>query len=458
MSAPHPTAPRYVDPALEQLPYAAFRARQLSALRRLLADVWTTNPFYRERWQAAGVRLDAITSHEAFTEAIPTVDKAAFLADQEASPPYGRRYAAAVDALGQIHTTSGTSGLGQEIHAIGRSEIAAMGRGYHYLFKWCGIEPGMRALLTFKLSTLAGGQTYTQGVMSYPLVTLFAADKSTDDKVELLRRHDVQLLQAFTGYLQRLRSALEAKGLTPRDDLPALRAIVTGLQAYHPAWMEEIADYWGVPVAEHYGSTQTTLHMATCEYGPTPGGGRGMLHNFGDLVHLEVIDPATGRHVGPGEEGEIVVTTLFRRLVPVVRFRLGDKARFLPASACACGRPFDGVQAGAITRYDDMLKIKGVNFWPQTADTFILATPGVEDFVADVAFTPDGLEVVTLTLEPSVDAPAARLEQAALEVQRIFSDSIGFSVRIAWTQPGALPRFDYKVNRWTDRRELRGRA
>jgi phenylacetate-CoA ligase len=448
------TAQRFADEHLERLPREELRRHQLALLRRLLEDVWATNAFYRERWQAAGVRLDAIRSHEDFTAAIPTVDKAAFLADQEDAPPFGRRLGQGVDELGQIHMTSGTSGLAQEVHAIGRSEIAAMGSGYHFLFKWAGIEPGMRALLTFKLSTLAGGQTYTQGVMSYPLVTLFAADKTTEDKVDLLRTYDVEVLQAFSGYLQRLRSVLEARDMEPRKDLPALRAIVTGLQAYDVDWMQEAAAYWGVPLAEHYGSTQTTLHMATCEQGPTPGGRRGMLHNFGSLVHVEVIDPDTGLHVAPGEEGEIVVTTLFRRLVPVVRFRLNDKARYLPASACQCGRPFDGVEAGTISRYDDMLKVKGVNFWPQTGDAIVLSSPVVEDFVGEVAFTKTGGERVTLRIEPRAGAGEPERVAAGRDVARAFKEKVGFSVAIEWTQPGELPRFDYKVKRWIDRRRL----
>lgn len=454
MTGASPAGPRHADPALEQMPYDDFRSHQLGILRRLLHDVGASNVFYRALWEDAGVRLDSIRSFEDFAAAIPTVDKAMFLADQESAPPFGRRLGAGVGELGQIHMTSGTSGLAQEIHAVARDEIAPMGRGYHYLFRWAGIEPGMRALLTFRLSTLAGGQTYTQGVRSYPLVTLFAADKSTEDKVELLRTFDVHVLQAFGGYLQRLRSALESRRMTPRTDLPSLRAILTGLQAYDVAWMQEVADYWGVPVAEHYGSTQTTLHMATCEQGPTPGGRRGMLHNFGDLVHLEVVDPDTGLHVAPGEEGEIVVTTLFRRMVPVIRFRIGDKARFLPASTCRCGRPFDGVEAGTITRYDDMLKVKGVNFWPQTAETIVLAHAAVEDFVGEVSFTDLGNELVTLRLEPRTGADEKARAAASEEIGRIFKEKVGFSVRIEWTRPGELPRFDYKVKRWTDDRAL----
>lgn len=458
MTGPAHEGPRHADPALETMPYEDFRSHQLRILWRLLHDVRASNDFYRALWEGAGVRLDSIRSFEDFAAAIPTVDKAMFLADQESAPPFGQRLAAGVGELGQIHMTSGTSGLAQEIHAVARDEIAPMGRGYHYLFRWAGVEPGMRALLTFKLSTLAGGQTYTQGVMSYPLVTLFAADKSTEDKIELLRTFDVQVLQAFSGYLQRLRSALESRGMTPRADLPFLRAILTGLQAYDVAWMQEVADYWGVPVAEHYGSTQTTLHMATCERGPTPGGERGLLHNFGDLVLLEVIDPRSGLHVAPGEEGEIVVTTLFRRMVPVIRFRIGDRARFLPASACPCGRPFDGVEAGTITRYDDMLKVKGVNFWPQTADTIVFASAAVEDFVGEVSFTDRGHEVVALRLEPKPGADENARAAAAEEIGRGFKEKVGFSVRIDWTRPGELPRFDYKVKRWTDKRALAPRS
>jgi phenylacetate-CoA ligase len=456
MSAPRRTAPRYVYPELEQLSYEDFRARQLSQLTDLVDHVWRTNPFYRERWQAARVVPESIRSFEDFTAAIPTVDKAAFLSDQESAPPFGRRYASGVDALGQIHTTSGTSGLVKEVHAIGRDEIALMGQGYHFLFKWAGIDPGMRALLTFKLSTLAGGQTYTQGVSSYPLVTLFAADKSTEEKIDLLLDYNVNVLQAFSGYLQRLRSSLDARGLDPRRDLPSLTAILTGLQAYDVAWMEAMSDYWGVPVAEHYGSTQTTLHMASCEFGPVLEGRRGMLHNFGHLVHLEVIDRDSGRHVAPGEEGEIVVTTLFRRLVPVVRFKLGDKARFKPASSCRCGRPFDGVEAGTISRYDDMMKVKGVNFWPQAADGIVLGGAVVEDYLGEVTFTQQGQEVVTLRIEPKVGATQEAMEATAKKIRSDFQQQIGFDVRIDWARAGELPRFDYKVARWSDRRTLAG--
>jgi phenylacetate-CoA ligase len=456
VTASRASKPRYVDPQLEQLPYDDFSKIQFSRVKGLVDQVWQTNAFYRERWKAAGVRPDTIKTFEDFTAAIPTVDKAAFLTDQEDAPPFGRRYDPAQGALGQIHTTSGTSGHTREVHAIGRDEIAAMGSGYHLLFRWAGIDPGMRAVLTFKLSTLAGGQTFTQGVMSYPLVTLFGGDKSTEEKIDLLLDYDVNMLQAFGGYLQRLRSSVDARGLDPRRDLPHLKAIVTGLQAYDIGWLDGMAEYWGVPVAEHYGSTQTTLHMASCEFGPTLDGRRGMLHNFGHLVHLEIVDPESGMHVAPGEEGEVVVTTLFRRLVPVIRFRLGDKARFMPASCCRCGRPFDGVEAGTISRYDDMMKVKGVNFWPATADGIILSSPVVEDFIGDVAFAPHGLEVVTLRLEPKPSASDAAKAAAAEDVRRTFKERVGFDVTVEWAGVGELPDFDYKVARWTDRRRLAG--
>lgn len=450
------SASRFVDRELETMPRQEFRSIQFGRLTALLERVAKTNPFYRERWAAAGMRLDDIRTFEDFTALVPTVDKAAFLADQATAPPFGSRFDASCGLVGQIHSTSGTSGLAKEIHVIGRDEIMPMARGYHYLFAWAGIEPGMRALLTLRLSTLAGGQTFTQGVMSYPLVPLFAADKSSEDKIDLLRDFDVDLLQAFSGYLQRLRSILERRGWSPAEHLPALKAILTGLQAYDVAWMQEMADYWGVPIAEHYGSTQTTLHMATCERGPTPHGERGMLHNVGDLVHVEVIDPETGEHVEPGEEGEIVVTTLFRHLVPVIRFRLGDKARYLPGEACPCGRPFDGVEAGTISRYDDMMKIKGVNFWPASAEGLIVNSPLVEDFVAEVSFDHAGAEVVTLTLEQHKDAAGADFDEEARAIRQAFKSKIGFDVTVQWAPPGALPHFDYKVARWRDARHLAG--
>ena len=88
--------------------------------------------------------------------------------------------------------------------------------------------------------------------------------------------------------------------------------------------------------------------------------------------------------VQPGEEGELVITTLDKVASPVVRFRTADKVRFFTHDYCDCGRPFNLIECGTIARFDDMVKVKGLNIWPQTLDELLFSYPEIEEYNAKV--------------------------------------------------------------------------
>jgi phenylacetate-CoA ligase len=182
-----------------------------------------------------------------------------------------------------------------------------------------------------------------------------------------------------------------------------------------------------------------------------------MIHLLEDRVYCEVVDRATGEPVGPGEEGELVITPLQAEASPLLRFATGDRVRWLPPEACGCGRPFAGLEAGTITRFDDMLKIKMVNVWPDAIDAVVLTPAEVVEYEGEVRVDPTtGREEAVVSVEfhreTAPERRTALLDGLAAQLRERVG--LHFAVRehdgpslLDGTRDGLLKR-----RRWTDRR------
>lgn len=451
-AAADPAEPRYVEPRFERASVDEIRAHQLGAVQQLLAEVEATNPFYRELWRAHGLDLARVTSLEAFAALVPTVGKAEFLADQETSPPFGRRQETARRVAGAklVSTTSGTSGRGQEVHLQTPREVEGMGRTYAYLYRWAGLEPGDELALAMPLTMLGGGRLEHEGAQAYGLSVLPIGNDDAARKIEVLRRFQPRGLIGITAYLGRLALALD--GPPPA----ALSAVITGGEGAGFEWLLRLEERWDASVYDRYGSSQAgNDHAFTCEHGIGTLERPGMLHNIDPYVLTEVIDPDTGRHVAPGEIGELVVTILYRPDAPIVRCRMGDRAVYREGRSCACGRPFGGIEIASIGRADDMRKIKGVNVWPQTIDDLVFGHAQLADYQVELATADDGRELATLRVMPR---PEVATDGLADELARAVEDRLGIRFAVELTPAGALQQDDWKAKRWHDCRAHRSGA
>ncbi|MBI5828842.1 MAG: hypothetical protein HZB20_04725 [Chloroflexi bacterium] len=168
----------------------------------------------------------------------------------------------------------------------------------------------------------------------------------------------------------------------------------------------------------------------------------------------EIVDPETGEPVQPGEEGEVVLTNLFREGSPLVRFRTNDRVRYLPHNTCTCGRPTNCIEAGTIARYDDMIKIRTQNVWPEAVDATIFAHSELEEYQGRVYVDERGREQVDVRIEfkprpLSEEAKRQILADTAAELRRV----VGVSMNLSEAPPGSLERFVFKTRRWTDERK-----
>ena len=441
---------RIHDARFETAERDTVRAYQLERLQALLAKTWATNDFYRAHWTKAGVDIEAITSLEAFSARVPTVEKPDFVADQADDPPFGRRHAHLL-SLGVpywLFTTGGTTGQGVEVHLQSNDDMKGTEEIYRYQYTWAGISPGAHTFLMLPITMMGGGRIEYAGAMAFGLSVSTVGNYDAGRKLELLQRFRPTAIIANTSYFGHLAAVSGAQ-----PPLDGLSHLFTGGEGSGHAYLERIEQQWQAPVFDRYGNTQMgNDHMFNCETGIGPADRPGLLHNVDPLVFTEVIDPDTGRRVADGEVGELVLTNLYRFDAPIVRCRVRDRAVYREARYCACGRPFAGVEVASIHRADDMKKVKNVNIWPQAVENALFAEPGVEDF--EIVLSSDARETDTATArimprEALADGDAAGLADrlgAALRTR------VGVRFDVQIIEPGSLARGGLKVRRWKDER------
>ena len=450
------TARRYYNPALETLSRDELLGLQLRRLSALLQRAARRNDFYRQRFAEHGVAPDAITSLEDFTRRVPFLFKQDLLKDQTDRPPYGARLEVPPSELMFTCLTSGTTGIGQEVHPIAWSDLEQLGDSFCYKFYWDSLRPGDRAYTMWPIGLQIAGLAVPRGFQKYGVDSYLVPALDAARKLETMRRFPPNYIVAVPAYLTRLMVLCQQMGIDPRRDFPNLRAVDATTQAYTLDWAREMEDFWGCPVVEMFGASQSIPGiMFCCEGGVQHQGRRKMLHALEHRLLFEVIDPATGRHVRSGEEGELVVTTLTRVATPLIRFRMGDRVIYQAHTECACGRPFAGIQSGTVARYDDMIKIKGQNVWPEAVDAAVFSFPEVEEYTASVFIDAEGRETVAVQYEVKPTARLSDADRAALpaKLQACVRERVGVTMQFMEAARDSLPRYEFKTRRWTDERK-----
>lgn len=449
---------RLID-ELSALSREQLKALQLSKLQRQIARLYETNVFYRERFDAAGVKPGQIRSLEDFSARVPTMGKPDCIADQNAHPPFGRRVGVPREDVMMINLTGGTSGQGQEAFGRTNADIAMQGHFHHLPWHLAGLRRGDAALNCVPAGGLTtGGWGPTEG-FRVAGATAYAAGgvMSTDAKIDLMLRFGTfHFIYASTSYMHTLTEAFRRRGVNPKTAFPMLKSLFVAAEGYPVEWAQRTEEFWGAKLHEGYGSTQAAGFCGgTCEHGAISNGGRGNIHIFEWHNVVEVLDPATGTPVAEGEEGEVVLTNLDIIGSPVVRFRTGDKVRYMGRGRCGCGRSWLAVEAGTIGRLDDMMKIRGNNMWPSAVDAVVFRDESVWEYAGRVFVTGSGKTGVELRIALKPDAgisEGAERENFTRKLKADLKSATNINMDIAFVDRSELPNYDYKSRRWKDER------
>ena len=429
----------------ETAPRATRRALQTERLRATVAWARARVPFYRDALAAA--KVDDARVDVDRLETLPFTVKDHLRQHY----PFGL-FAVPREQVARIHASSGTKG-----------KPTVVGYTRHDLLVWrevmaralaaAGAEPGQLIQIAYGYGLFTGGLGFHDGAEHMGLTVVPVSSGNTLRQILLLqdfRPHGLACTPSFALYIG---ETLREQGGDPRA--LGLRYGMFGAEPWTDAMRGQLEALWGCAAVDFYGLSEVIGPGVASECAEARDG----LHVSEDHFLPEIVDPQTGAPLGPGEEGELVLTSLTKEALPVIRYRTGDVTRLDP-EPCRCGRTT--VRMARIKgRTDDMLIIKGVNVYPSQLEAALLT---VEDLAPHYQLLVDrraAFPTLAVQVEPAERLvrewggfEASRPEIAALSAQvaQCLRGHLGLNPEIIVVAPKTIPRSEGKAVRVVERR------
>jgi len=430
---------RYWDNKSETLARPALTALQAARLQATVDRVATHVPWYRERLAALDVRASNIRSTDDVRRLPFTTN-----ADLRAQYPDGLLAVPRHQVL-RLHTSSGTTGKPKAIHFSRQDVDNAAG-----LMARCLVMAGVTAadvvqnMMTYGLFT--GALVMHYGAEKVGAMVIPAGPGNSERQLLLMQDFRTTALHVTPSYALYFAGYLASRGVDPRRDL-ALRRAFIGAEPYTEETRRKIEDQLGVRVFNSYGLSEMNGPGVAFECEHQHG-----MHLWEDHFLAEIVDPVSGEPLPDGTSGELVLTTLTREAMPLLRYRTRDITAFMPG-LCACGRTHRRLQR--ITgRSDDMLIVRGVNLYPQQIERVLMATPGIGH---NYLITLSGLDEMTIQVElaeAGFDGQVEHLVQLQARIAEKLRAEILVKPRVELVPPATLPVSEGKARRVIDQRQL----
>ncbi len=427
------------EPGVETMPREQLRELQVQRLRGVVAAVKDAVPLYRER--LADVESNGIRALDDLSR-LPFTRKD----DLRDTYPFGL-FAVPRERIARLHASSGTTGkptvVGYTAH-----DLDVFARVVARCLAMAGAEPGMTLHNAYGYGLFTGGLGLHDGGGRLGLSVVPVSGGMTERQVTLIADLRPDVIACTPSYALTLVQALHDHGLVPQEI--SLRFAVLGAEPWTERMRDDIDAGLGVRCTNLFGLSEII--------GPGVSGecveARSGLHVNEDHFFPEVVDPETGAQLADGEEGVLVITTLTKEALPLVRYWTGDLTT-LTSEPCACGRTL--VRMGPIVgRTDDMLIVRGVNVYPSQVGAVLGSLPELSPHFGLEVRREGTLDEVEVVAELTTDAAAAADTALQQRAEQLLRETIGCTMHVRLVQPGEAPRSEGgKIQRVSD---LRTRA
>lgn len=431
---------RVWNPACECLAPGDLEALQLKRLKRIVKTAWDKVPYYRAKMEAAGVKPRDIRT-QADLAKLPFTTKD----DLRRCFPY-QAFAVPLEEIVRIHASSGTTGQATVV-GYTRRDMATWCELMARLQTAAGMTRSDIVQIAFGYGFFTGGLGHHYGVETVGAAVLPVSSGKSERQLQIMKDYGSTVLICTPSYAMHL-AELIAK--TPERERIRLRLGLFGGEAWTEGMRGALQKGLGVFATDNYGLSEVMGPGVSCECVEQKG-----MHIAEDHFLPELIDPATGAPAAdPARGGELVLTTLTKEAIPVVRYRTRDLCHFLPG-ACPCGRT--GRRMSKVSaRSDDMLIIRGVNVYPQQIEQALLAIEGVAphyQIVVSRAGTLDELEVLVEVNEGIFFDEMTKQQAFKEKIERRLETELAVHARVRLVEPGSTPRSEGKAVRVIDRRK-----
>lgn len=422
--------------SVERLPRAELEALQVERLRATVERLLDRVPPMTERLRAAGITDASSIRSLADLPRLPFTLKA----DLRERYPFGLLAVAREEVL-RVHASSGTRGK-PTVVGYTRDDLAVWSEVMARCLALAGVRPGMVLHNAYGYGLFTGGLGFHQGGELMGCTVIPVSGGLTQRQVLLLQDLGGQVLCCTPSYALNIAQALREQAVDPRS--LKLAVGVFGAEPWTEEMRRQIERELALAAVNIYGLSEIVGPGVSAECVEARDGA----HIHEDHFLPEIVEPTTGEPLPPGSQGELVLTTLTKEALPLLRYRTGDITS-LEEAPCRCGRTT--VRMARVTgRFDDMLIIRGVNLYPSEVERILLAMDEVAPHYQIVVSRPDALDEISVRCEPAT----ADVDRAALRerIRHALYDQTGINMQVDLLDPGGVPRSEGKAVRVIDTR------
>lgn len=428
----------FLHPQYEALSRPEIEALQLERLHDTLLQCMKS-PFYRQRFAESGISPQDIRTLDDIVK-IPFTTKQ----DLRDHYPFGL-CTVGLDRVVRLHSSSGTTGKPTVILHT-RKDLDQWADAVARCLYMTGLRPGDIFQNTSGYGMFTGGLGFQYGAERMGLLTVPAAAGNTRRQIKFIMDFGTTAIHAIPSYAGRLYEVMEEMGIDPRRDT-RLKTLVIGAEPHSEEQRRRIEQMLGVKAYNSFGMSEMCGPGVAFECREQNG-----MHIWEDYYIVEIVDPVTLEPVPEGEVGELVLTTINREAMPLLRYRTRDLTRILPGD-CPCGRHhrrLDRMKG----RSDDMMILKGVNIFPIQIETVLMQFPELGNEYLITLTNEDANDMMTVEVElKEFHDDYQRLQSLTREITRQLKDEILVTPQVRLVPKGSIPVTDGKAVRVKDLRK-----
>ena len=412
---------------------------QLERMKKIIRHAFNNVEFYRNRMRKYNLTPDSIKTLE-------DVSKLPFMVKQDLRDTYPFGLLAVPQSeVVRLHASSGTTGK-PIVVAYTKEDLKVWTEVVHRAMANCGLSNSDIVQVSYGYGLFTGGLGAHYGAEDLGATVVPTSGGNTRRQIMLMRDFGVNAICCTPSYFIHLIDEAAKTGIDLRE-LP-IRAGIFGAEPWTAGMRKYVEENAGIEAFDIYGLSEIIGPGVAIECPCHEG-----LHIYEDHFYPEIIDPDTGKVLPDGEFGELVLTTLSKYAMPMIRYRTRDLTRIIPGR-CACGRTIRRIDRIS-SRSDDMFIIRGVNVFPSQIEAALLSVPGTTPNYMITLSNEKGMDNVAVDVELSQEKfneLGDNQESFRRQVSAMVESVTGIRVALTLVAPGSIPRSEGKAKRVIDNR------
>ena len=427
---------------IETMEPAALKALQGDYLKRLIPYIYQNCAAYRQKLDSAGVSPDGIGSIDDIKK-LPFTTKE----DMRDNYPYGL-FSLPQDRINEIHVSSGTTG-NPTLVGYTKDDLSLWGDVMARVLCCAGAVPGDTIQIAYGYGLFTGGLGFHYGALEMGLRIIPTSSGQTARQLKIMQDFQPRIIACTPSYALYMAEEAKEMGIDPTQG--NWKIGIFGAEPWSDSMRDEIESIWNMLATDVYGLSEIIGPGVAQECHHKDG-----LHIFSDVFYPEIIDPQTGEEVPEGADGELVVTTLTKQGIPLIRYRTRDIVS-MRNEKCRCGRTSPRISK-IKGRTDDMIVVRGRNVFPSQIEHVLVGIEGTQPYyqiiVDRAAHKLDQVEVLVEVDQKFFSDEIKRLNEIRDQIRKEIQAVLSVGVKVTLVEPKTIERSMGKSKRIVDKRTL----